>query len=185
MAVLIVFDTVEGQTRKIARFVDGKLREAGLESKLYNTADAPPPVSFDGVDRVILAAPVHERRHPKAFEAFIADNRDQLKARRTLMLSVSLKAAFPESLEEAQDFLTEMEMRTDFTPDAEALVAGAVRTLSYDYFASTIVQHVVLRGQDYDLKDGEREFTDWAALEATLQAFLADKDLAERKPGPA
>lgn len=173
MSVLIVFETVEGQTRKIARFAESHVLKAGLNVTPFNTADQTTPVSFDGVEKVILAAPVHERRHPKAFEEFLAANLPALESRDTLMLSVSLKAAFPESMEEANDFLIEMKMRTGFTPDSEALVAGAVRTKSYDYFAAMIVQLVVLRGQDYDVEDGEREFTDWKALEAKLSEFLA------------
>lgn len=181
MTVLIVFETVEGQTRKIVRFAEAELRKAGFDVALCDTADRTQPVSFANVDKVILAAPVHERRHPKAFEAFIAAHLDQLKARHTLMLSVSLKAAFPDGLEEAQDFLIEMEMRTGFTPDAEALVAGAVRSKSYDYYSAMIVQHVVLRGQDYDVKDGGREFTDWSALKATISAFLATEAPADSR----
>ena len=88
------------------------------------------------------------------------------------MLSVSLKAAFSIGREEAEDYLAEMILRTGFEPDERALVAGAVRPESYDYFEKEIVRHVVLRGQRIDPRDGTREFTDWAALEAVVTAFL-------------
>ena len=90
----------------------------------------------------------------------------------TLLISVSLKAAFAESLEEADDYVTDMEMRTDFKPNRVALTAGAVRTNSYDYFQSQIVQHVALEGQNVKLTDGEREFTDWDKLNTEVAAFL-------------
>lgn len=173
MSVLIIYETVEGQTGRIARFAEAQAQKAGQDVVLVNTADQKQPVSFGDVDKVILAAPVHERRHPKAFEAFIAGNLDALSARDTLMLSVSLKAAFPDSMEEAEDFLTEMKMRTGLKPDAEALIAGAVRSKSYDYYAAMIIRHVVMRGQEYELENGEREFTDWDALRAAISAFLA------------
>lgn len=172
MSVLVVFETVEGQTHKIAGFVRDQALNAGLSAVMFNTADETKAVSFDGIEKVILAAPVHERRHPRAFENFVATNLNELTARDTLLISISLKAAFPDGLEEAKDFLIEMEMRTGFTPDAEALVAGAVRTKSYDYFTTMIVQHVVLKGQDYNLEGGEREFTDWEALATTVTVFL-------------
>ena len=89
------------------------------------------------------------------------------------MLSISLSAAFPEGLEDAQDYLTEMKMRADFEPDEELLVAGAIRTNKYDYFASQIVRHVVLRGRDFDADAGEHEFTDWEKLTSKIKAFLA------------
>lgn len=172
MTVLILYATHEEQTGRIARFVDAELRKAGHDTRLVDVSDATAEVAFDGCGTVILAAPVHERRHPEPFEVLLAGQRAALGERRTLMLSVSLSAAFPEGIEEAGEYLTEMEMRTGFTPDAQALVAGAVRTRKYDYFASQLVRHVVLRGRDYDPNRGEHEFTDWDALRVTLGDFL-------------
>jgi menaquinone-dependent protoporphyrinogen oxidase len=173
VTVLILFATVEGQTRKIARFAEEVVRKAGLDIVLVDATDKAASVSFEGIDKVILAAPVHERRHPKTFEVLLAANRQAFAACSTLLISVSLNAAFPEGLEEAREYLTELEMRTGFEPDAEALVAGAVRSGSYDYFASEILRHVVLRGKDYDPGAGSHEFTDWTALRATISAFIA------------
>ena len=113
MAVLILYETIEGQTGKIVDFVEAFLKNQGEGVRRVNTSE-PFGVSFQDVERVVLAAPVHERRHPRAFETCIASEREALRARKTLMLSVSLKAAFKDGMEDAQDFLTEMEMRTKF-----------------------------------------------------------------------
>jgi menaquinone-dependent protoporphyrinogen oxidase len=75
-------------------------------------------------------------------------------------------------MEEAQDYLTEMEMRTGFEPDKEVLAAGAVRTGSYGYYESQIVQNVALGGRKVALIDGVREFTDWGALGVEIETFL-------------
>lgn len=173
MKVLIVYGTVEGHTGKIAQFVEQKAQAMGHDVVMVDTVRRRAEVALDDVDRVVLAASVHERRHPQEFEVFVTALRDQLNKRKTLMLSVSLSAAFDNGMEEAQDYLTEMKMRTDFTPDAEMLVAGAVKTGSYDYFESQIVRHVVLNDRDYDPGQGDHEFTDWNALEETLGSFLA------------
>ena len=117
---------------------------------------------------------MHERRHPASFEAFVQAHRDKLAKRRSLVLSVSLKAAFAEGLEEARDYLTEMLMRTHFEPDDTALVAGAVRPESYGYFETEIIRQVVLSDKNIDPEDGAREFTDWGALKKTVTAFLMD-----------
>ena len=173
MAVLIVFATVEGQTGKIAAFVRQRAEEAGREVRVVDVTLARRPISLDGVDEVILAAPVHERRHPKAFEDFLESHRRALEDRRTLLISVSLSAAFEDGLDEAVDYALEMKMRTGFAPDAEALVAGAVRPGGYDYFQSQVVRHVVLRGREVDPSLADHEFTDWDALSATVSGFLA------------
>lgn len=172
MEFLVIFETVEGQTRKIADFAGQQISAAGHGVRLFDTADGSASLSFDGIDKVVLAAPVHERRHPKNFETLIAARLDELKARPTLLLSVSLKAAFPEYIEEARDYLTEMKLRTGFTPDREVLVAGAVRSSSYSYFESQIVEMVVLMGRRIELIEGVQEFTDWEALGAEVRGFM-------------
>ena len=88
------------------------------------------------------------------------------------MLSVSLSVAFESGQEEAREYLTEMEMRTDFKPTADALVAGAVRSSSYGYFEAQVVRHVVLRNRNYDPSEGEHEFTDWKDLARAVSDFL-------------
>lgn len=174
MEVIIVFESVEGQTHKITEFLKRRISAAGHKVRLFDMQDRAASVSFAGIDKVVLAAPVHERRHPKGFEVFLSASRDELKASQTLLISVSLKAAFSEGLEEAQDYLIEMKMRTGFEPDKEILVAGAVRPSSYGYYESQIIKNVVLGDRHVDLVDGAHEFTDWDALGVEIDAFLQD-----------
>jgi menaquinone-dependent protoporphyrinogen oxidase len=176
MKVLIAYATIEGQTEKIARFVGDEVSKAGHDFDRVEISQEGGSVPLDDVDSVVLAAPVHERRHPKAFEAFVAGQRDVLGTKRTLLLSVSLRAAFEQGLEEAQDYVDEFKLRTGFSPEQEALVAGAVRSESYDYYQTEIMRHVLLRDQEYDVADGAREFTDWSKVSATLRDFLARSD---------
>jgi menaquinone-dependent protoporphyrinogen oxidase len=172
MTILVAFASIEGQTGKIARFVEGAIRTSGRETALVDISEGSGPVSFDGVSEVILAAPVHERKHPRPFEVFLASQHDRLGSRRTLLISVSLSAAFEDGLEEANEYVVELKMRTGFTPDAEMLVAGAVRPGSYDYFEAQIVRHVVLHDRDFSPGSADHEFTDWDALSSGVLSFL-------------
>ena len=172
MSILIAYATIEGQTEKIARFLEARIKERGTPVTVYATSQVPDEINLEDYDKVILAASVHERRHPADFEVFLTVNRDQLNRRKTLLLSVSLSAAFPEGLEEAQDYVDEMKMRTELDPDSEMLVAGAVRKKRYDYYATQVLQHVVLRGRDFDPTVQEHEFTDWDGLASTVDAFV-------------
>lgn len=173
MKVLILYATIEGQTGKIARFVQKQTEDLGHEVILAD-ADAPAELVFDGIDAVVLAAPVHQRRHPRNFEALLSVRAKELAARKVLMLSVSLSAAFPDGHEEAQEYLLEMKMRTGLDPNAEMLVAGAVRTSKYDYFAMQVVRYVVMRDHEFDTSIEEHDFTDWDGLAKGLGAFLAE-----------
>lgn len=171
MAVLILFATIEGQTAKIARFIETELQGAGCEATLVDASDKMAKVTFDGFDTVILAAPVHERRHPASFELLLTASRADLAARRTMMISVSLGAAFTTLKKEAREYLVEMKLRTGLEPDAELLVAGAVRPSSYGYYETQILRHAILRDQTIDPRTQEREFTDWDELAAAVKGF--------------
>ncbi len=172
MTTAIIYETLEGQTGKIARFIETTLRKQGAEVNCIDTADKMADISLDGIEKVILAAPVHERRHPHAFEVFVGASRHELTEKKTLMISVSLSAAFPEGVEEAQEYLTEFEMRTDFKPDVTLLVAGAVRPSGYDYFQQQVIRHAVLGERYTELDGGTQEFTDWDALSDGVAAFI-------------
>lgn len=124
LSVLVLFATVEGQTGKIAKFVARQVKKAGLDVVVANVSDEMATVSYDGGDTVILAASVHERRHPQTFETLISADRVTSADRRTLLLSVSLNAAFEEGQAEAEDYIVELKMRTGLEPDAQLCVPG-------------------------------------------------------------
>lgn len=172
MKVMIAFATVEGQTEKIAGFVEEELRKNGHEVSVVKVTHEGQTPAFEDYDKVILAASVHERRHPKSFEVLLASQKEMLANKSTLLLSVSLKAAFEDGLEEAQDYVDEMKLRTGFEPDKEALVAGAVRSSSYDYFQSQVVTHVLLGEHGHDSGGREQEFTDWERLTSITKEFV-------------
>lgn len=174
MTVLIAYATVEGQTGKIARFVEGQARDMGQDTVMVDLADTAGDVRFQGIERVILAASVHERRHPKAFEAFVSDNLAALAERPVLLLSVSLSAAFEDFRDDAQDYLDEMKLRTGLQPTAELLVAGAIRPESYDDYAARVLRQVVLMGKSFVPSSREHEFTDWDDLSQGLIGFLKE-----------
>ena len=173
MTVLIVYSTIEGQTGKIAEFVADRVRATGQSARLLD-ADEIAEAEFRDIDKVILAAPVHERRHPRGFEAFLTAHSRDLATRPSLLLSVSLSAAFPEGMEEALDYVTEMTLRTNLEPTSTVLVAGAVRGGAYDYYSQQVLKHVVLGNRDYDPDpNATHEFTDWDILGAKVASFLS------------
>lgn len=173
MTVLIIHASLEGQSARIADFAERVADDLGHRVIRRHVDDMRAPLPVDRADQVILVAPIHERRHPDTFELLVETERAALSGKPTCLVSVSLNAAFPEGRDEAADYVTEFEMRTGFSPDHIVLAAGAVRTETYDYYAAQIVQHVVLKDRDADLRDGSHEFTDWDALEADLRGFLA------------
>lgn len=173
MKILIVYASIEGHTRKVADHLAQKLGDAGNEVATFNAMDRTAEVSVQPFDKILLAASVHERRHPKPFEIFVSGKAEALAKKPTLLISVSMSAAFPEGAEEAMEYVEEMQMRTGFTPTETLCVAGAIKLAKYDYYALQVLRHVVLRNREFDPSQNEHEFTDWNELERRVEAFLA------------
>ncbi|MFK7835303.1 MAG: flavodoxin domain-containing protein [Sulfitobacter sp.] len=172
MKTLIIYGTVEGQTGKIARFAADEIAKLGHEAVLIDANDSK-EISFDGVEAALLAGCLHQRRHPRTFEALLAAHAADLAPLKTLLLSVSINAAFPDGHEEAREYVTQMEMRTGFKADADLLVGGALRIGEYDYFALQVVRHVVMRDRPFDASKTEHEFTDWDAVAAQVADLVS------------
>lgn len=171
MSILIAYGTIEGQTGKIAKFIDAALQAQGHQTVLLDTSDTSRDVDWTTIEKAVLAGSVHERRHPKAFEVFVYAHRAELNAMPTLVASVSLNAAFPEGEAEALEYVQEMKSRCGLDGGRDLLVAGALRSARYDYYATQVLQHVILRGKPYNPHETEHEFTDWESVKAVVTEF--------------
>jgi menaquinone-dependent protoporphyrinogen oxidase len=172
MKVLIVYATIEGQTRKIAEKIANQIRELGHVAELVDIDRKFHNINVDHFDAVIIAASVHQHAHQEAIEGFVVACRAALKAMPTMFLSVSLSAAFAEGRKEAQDYIAKFIEQTGWTPSVSLPVAGALRNEGYDYFQQQILEHIVLKNREVDHPERDREFTDWKALADAVAAFL-------------
>ncbi|MEM9475791.1 MAG: flavodoxin domain-containing protein [Pseudomonadota bacterium] len=173
MKLLILFATIEGQTRKIADHLAQAAEEMGHTVVMHDADTDDVGLALGGVDRVVLAASVHRRRHPQSFEKLVQSQADALKGLPTLLYSVSLCAAFDEGLKEAQTYVDEMCDRTGFVPSETVLVGGALQFDKYQDYEAWIVRYIALGLRNYDKAEGDREFTDWDALTQSLSAYVS------------
>ncbi|MBW8639512.1 hypothetical protein K1W69_20125 [Hoeflea sp. WL0058] len=171
MNILVIFATTEGHTAKIAKFVVAELKELGHTASSQD-ADAylggQDPADFDAV---ILAGSVHANRHQEMLGAFIAAHRKTIDAKKSLLLSVSLSAAFEKTLAEAEGYVKDFCEELDWRPDDYLLVSGAIKHDSYGYYEEMILQDQVLPGRPVQEPDQDQELTNWEALKKSIADF--------------
>lgn len=172
MRILIAFGTTEGQTRKVVQAASERIRERGHDVELFDTSGVPANLHPEVFDRIIVAGSVHEKRHQKDLEIFALAHRDALGARPTMFISVSLAAAFDNSLADAQGYVDDFIREVGWQPGRTLLVAGALHHGEYDYFTEQILEHIVLKDRDIDHPEQDQEFTDWEALAEAVDAFV-------------
>ncbi len=174
MKILIVYGTTEGQTRKIAEWAARHIRERGHEAELRDSADVASGLNLERFDAFIVAASVHHEYHQATVRDFVTAHRQALEAKPSAFISVSLSAVLEGAQPEAKKYAETFLAATGWHPARMLLLGGALRLTEYDYFQEQIVRFIVMKGGGPQaVGHDDREFTDWSALAAFLDGFLA------------
>lgn len=172
MKILIVYATTDGQTRKVARFAADRLATVGRMVELLPAGEAE-GVDLGRFDGVILAGSLHAGGFQKSLEAFAAANASALKNSQTLFLPVSLSAAGDdrEDWDGLEECVARFQKDTGWKPGQIAHVAGAFRFSEYDFFRGWAMRWIAAQKDQAVDPRKDKEFTDWAALGETLDAW--------------
>jgi menaquinone-dependent protoporphyrinogen oxidase len=182
MYLLIAYATTDGQTRKIARFAADRLTTKGHSVELLNVEDAE-GLDLTRFDAAIIAGSLHAGGYQKALDRFVTGAKAGLAGIPTLFLAVSLSAAGQDEEDWAglKKCLDEFQTDTGWTPGRIEHVAGAFRFSEYDFFRAWAMRRIAdQKGQKVE-PGKDKEYTDWQALEATLDDWVAG--LAARVKG--
>lgn len=172
--ILIVYGTVEGQTRKIAGFVNDHLSRRRNDVRLVDAADAPKDLDPAAYDAVIVAASVHMGRHQAAAAHFVKAHLDALRSRPGAFISVSLHAMSDDLNDRAETkrYVEAFCENTGWTPRAVCHAAGALRFTQYDFFKTLAARQVAKERRVAPDAQGDYEFTDWTALTRFIDEFV-------------
>ena len=172
MKFLIVYGTTEGQTRKISERIVEDIRERRHHAELHNSTSLPASLDISAYDAIIIAASVHQHRYQSSLVHFVKEHQEQLQAKPTAFLSVSLASVLEESEQEAQEYVDQFVTETGWQPTQTELVAGALVYTQYDFFKRQIMKLIVWRGGGPTNANQDYEFTDWDALSRFVESFV-------------
>lgn len=176
--LLVLYGTTEGQTRKIASFAGDTLTRAKHEVRLIDAADVPDTLVPDSFDGMIVAASLHIHKYQAAVRHWVRDHAEQLNAKPSAFVSVSLAAASEDEGErgEALTCADALFEQTGWHPKAIHNAAGALRYTKYDFFKTWIMKRIA-KSQGGSTDTGhDTEYTDWTALELFVTDFAAGID---------
>ena len=172
MAVLVLYATVEGQTRKIAEHVAARIEGLGHMVVLGDVRD--PGFAVPGTfEAIVLCAPIHMGRYPEAFVRFVTDWKTAIEAVPNALVSVSLAIHSDDATEraEAEAYPTHLEHKSGYHPASVHHAAGALKYLEYDFFKRSLMRRIAGKeGGPVDVSR-DHELTDWAALDQFIDGF--------------
>jgi menaquinone-dependent protoporphyrinogen oxidase len=176
MKLLIIYGTTEGQTRKIARFMETVLQDAGHKVTIADASDEPPVP--DDYDAILIGGSIHIHQYQSAVTHYIIRNVTALNKMPGAFFSVCLAVAsdLKEEHQEAQRIADNFLERTGWKPLMTTQIAGALKYTQYDFFKRFIMKMIAKReGRTTDTSQ-DYEYTDWDEVKKFVSEF-AEKAL--------
>lgn len=173
--IVVAYHTYASHTSVIAHHVARRLEDRGALVRLVDLSAEEPELGVDDYDGALVAAPMRMASFHDVVAAFISRHRAFLDSVPNGFISVSLAAAGDETdlanVDRADDaFFNAIAWR----PGTVHRAAGAVLDRELNALERTAL-HATLRKKGHEPDpSGQTIFTDWAALEAFADGFLAD-----------
>jgi menaquinone-dependent protoporphyrinogen oxidase len=182
MRILMVFDTVHGQTRKIVDYLAERFREQAHSVDVHDLARTTPRPNSAGYDRIVVASPLRIGAYRPAVLRFVREHQSVLMQVPSAFVSVSLSAASTRdhavamaNLQKCVDKFTD---KTGWHPGKVLQVAGALQYSRYGMLTRWIMKKIATaEGQETDPK-WDYEYTDWSALAEFADDFVAEDEAA-------
>lgn len=174
-AILILYGTTDGHTRKVANSVADTVRTAGCTADVVEAASAGGRIGPEGYDGVVVAASVHAGKFQGPVRRWVEMHAPVLNQMPSAFIAVCLavldqRPAGREAVEASiQRFFTQ----THWLRPLHTAVAGALLYTRYNWIKRWIMKRIVAKaGGDTDTSR-DYEYTDWAALRTFTRHFAA------------
>jgi len=182
--ILVAYGTTEGQTRKIAEFIAGRLLKRGHNPRLIDCAMPEAKLVQPLYDGVILGGSLHQGRHQGALAHFIRDNLDWMRGLPRAFFSVSLAMASHDDgeVKEAKRLAQQFADDTGFDAGMVRCFAGALVYTKYDWLKRMLMKSIAKKeGGEVDTSR-DWEYTDWKEVSRFVDEYLAATGMIGSKP---
>ncbi|WP_396612172.1 flavodoxin domain-containing protein [Haloferax sp. S1W] len=171
-SILVAYGTKEGQTEKIAEYIETVLEERGHKATVLSVNDFPAETAVTDFDAVFVGSSIHMGKHVKKVSRFVKENREAIEARPNAFFQVSLSSAFPSEENDAHvaEYIAEFVEETGWEPDRIGAFGGALRFSEYGFFTRMIMKRIARDTIGETDASQDHEYTDWDEVEA----FAAD-----------
>jgi menaquinone-dependent protoporphyrinogen oxidase len=172
--ILIVYGTVEGQTRKIASFIANDLQSRGCHVDVFDSENMP-KVNLTAYDGIIAGAPVHISKFPRHFRKWIKQNAADISLVPCAFFSVCLgilQKDNPKVQNEENKIVKNFLREVAWSPDHWCIFPGALVYSQYGWIKRQIMKAISKQaGRDTDV-NRDYEYTDWLEVKKFSSDFL-------------
>lgn len=160
---LILYATIDGQTKKICEYLANHLSE-DHDITLGDLAQNK-DIDLSTFDKVIIGGSVRYGRHHESMEAFLTQHKTLLNAQKTALFSVNATARKAgKNTPESNVYFTKLIQKTQVKAKLEAVFAGKIHLSQYGWFDRFMIKLIFRMGGE-TLGPQAYEFTDWQQVE--------------------
>lgn len=165
-SILIVYSTVDGQTRKICRRLQQVIEQEGHRAELVPVSEAH-DAALKRFDKIVIGASIRYGKHrPEVFE-FVERNRPVLDAKPSAFFTVNVVARKPEkNRPETNPYMQKFLQQSAWRPRELAVFAGKIDYPKYGFWDRQVIRFIMWMTQGPTDPNAVVEFTNWDDVEA-------------------
>ncbi len=170
---LIAYSTTDGHTLRICQHIEKGLVARGHQVQVVRIDDSQgiDPASFD---RIVIGASIRYGKHQPQVAAFIARHEETLKRRPSAFFTVNIVARKPHKNQPHNNpYLLKFLRQIHWKPDLLDVFAGKLDYPRYGWLDRQMIRFIMLITKGPTDPRAVVEFTDWARVDAFVQAVQA------------
>ncbi|GGI89516.1 protoporphyrinogen oxidase [Shewanella hanedai] len=168
---LIIYSTVDGQTRAICELIKGISQTAESEVTVASLEEAK-ELSLASFDKVMIGASIRYGKHRPELYHYINHNHAVLNAKQNAFFTVNVVARKPEkNTPETNPYMKKFLELSLWKPQQLGVFAGKIDYPKYGFIDKTMIRFIMWMTKGPTDTSGTFEFTDWQQVEEFGKAF--------------
>ena len=170
-SILILYASVDGQTKKISSYISDQLKQKGVEVDMLEvTTFNSEPNTYDAL---ILGSSIRYGVHHPVMIDYINSNRGWLDTHKTAFFSVNLVARKPEKNKaDTNPYVIKFFKGLSWKPNLVEVFAGKLDYKKYPFFDRIMIQFIMWMTKGPTDKNTKIEYTDWVRVEQFTDKML-------------
>jgi len=168
---LIIYSTVDGQTKSICELVQGINEGAGDSVTLASLGEAK-LLKLADFDKILIGASIRYGKHRPELYQYINSHHAVISAKQNAFFTVNVVARKPEkNTPETNPYMKKFLELSLWKPQQLAVFPGKIDYPSYRFFDKTMIRLIMWITKGPTDTSGTYEFTDWEQVEEFARAF--------------
>lgn len=166
-AIAIIYQTTDGQTRRISERLAERLKAIGHDVQIENLDQLDPDFSLNEFDQVVIGASIRYGKHRPQVAEFIEQHADVLAEKQSAFFTVNVVARKPEkNSPETNPYLTKWLPTIDHEFDHLGVFAGRLLYPDYGFIDRFMIRLIMKMTKGPTDTRQTYEFTDWDSVDS-------------------